>query len=117
MSALGFYSLSSAFCHNLLCVPVQARVMDNGFSRMLLQEVSGQEPYHIITFNKFSVFIKEEAAVEIPIPGNSHVRLNFQYLLNDFLSVFRKHRIRYPIRKISIRLHQHFREMDRQMFL
>ena len=40
---------------------------------MLLEEVRGKKTDKIIPFDEASIFIKEKAAVKIPVPGNAKI--------------------------------------------
>lgn len=67
-------SLAGILCAYVDGVPSQARVMDDLGAWFLLEEAFGKQADDVVALDEFAAFIEEEAAVEIAIPGDTHVR-------------------------------------------
>ena len=53
--------------------------MDNFRTRIFLQERFCQQADNVVTLNKLPGLIKQEAAVEITVKGDAHIRAVFDH--------------------------------------
>ncbi len=62
-------------------IPEDARIVNDDFSGMPLEKIGCKQSYHVAAFYEFPVFIDEEAAVKVSVPGDPEICFFFEYLL------------------------------------
>ena len=103
MTALAADRIAPFTGNDVLCIPDQARVKEDLGTGMLLEEVRGKKTDKIIPFDEASIFIKEEAAVKIPVPGNAKIGPFPADSVAGGSTVLNKGRIRNSIGEMSVR--------------
>ena len=116
MTALAADRIAPFTGNDVLCIPDQARVKEDLGTGMLLEEVRGKKTDKIIPFDEASIFIKEEAAVKIPVPGNAKIGPFPADSVAGGITVFNKERIRNSIGEMSVRRVIKIRKVTGQVF-
>src|SRR5690606_37428460 len=75
VAGLRLHGLATVLLDNRERVPGQARVMDDAGALFTPQEYLGQQAYEVITFDEGALFVEEETAVEVAVPGEADVGL------------------------------------------
>ena len=73
MPSLTLYRMTAIFLRNLDGIPSQARIVNDLRAGLFLKETLGEKPNNIITLDEGRALIEEEAAIEIPIPGDADI--------------------------------------------
>ena len=86
-------------------IPNQPGVMNYSLlSLSPLQYSLGKQPHKVISFNKSSLFIKQEAAVKVAVPGNTNIRFLLYNCPCCIFPVAWQQRIGNTVRETAIRL-------------
>jgi len=88
MTGLALYGPATILFGNFLSIPDQPRIVDNRRTGLDFQLRLGQEPDDVIAFDEAAIFVKEEAAVEIAIPGDAEVGAALLDRIDRRLTVF-----------------------------
>ena len=83
-------------------VPSQAWVVDDLAAWVLFQEHFGQQADQVVTLDEATLVVEEEAAVEVAVPGDTHVGAVFQQGLAGQLAVFRQQRVGHAIGEVAV---------------
>ena len=83
-------------------------------ARRCPEKCLSHEANNVVSFNKLSFFIKEEASVTIAVPCYSQISMVFKHRLGGNSSVFRENRIGNAVGKRTVRFGEHGHEFDRQ---
>ncbi len=75
MPRLRHHRLAAAAGHDVHRVPCQTRVVDDFRPRLFLQERFRQQADNVVPLDKRRLVIEQEAAVEVAVKGDTHVRL------------------------------------------
>src|SRR6187402_2476642 len=81
MTGFGLHGDASKLLHHCFGVPDETRIMNDLAAGMFDEERFGQQADDVITFDKSALFVKKEAAIEITIPRNAHIRIVCDYCI------------------------------------
>ena len=115
MSALTAHWHTAVTLQNSFGVPGKARVEHNLCTRLLVQENLRQQTYDVIALDKICLLIKEEATVEVTIPGNTQIRTALAYNLGRSLTVGQQQRVRHTVGEGAVRRFVQCDKFKRQM--
>ncbi|SAJ11139.1 Uncharacterised protein [Klebsiella aerogenes] len=107
MPGLRHHRLAAAAGHDVHRVPRQARVVNDFRPRLLLQERFRQQADNVVPLNKRRLVIEQEAAVEVAVKGNPHIRLMRAHRVGGVLTALRQQRVRDTVREMAVRLVMH----------
>ena len=111
------HRLTTARLDHLDGVPGQARIMHHLAARLAAQQHRGQQAHDVIALDETALFVEQETAVEVAIPGYAEVRLVGLDGLDGGRAVLLQHRVRDAVRKCAVRLVVHLDELERQVRL
>ncbi len=69
MAGFALYRLATVLRNQFDRIPGQARIIDNTFAGILLQQLRPQQSDNVIAFDIAAVMIEQKAAVKITVPG------------------------------------------------
>ena len=81
------------------------------------QQRLGHEAHQIVALDKASLFIKEEAAVKVAVPGQAHVGAVVAHRLGRGVPILRQQGVGDAVGKSRVRLMVHLDEPEGQMLL
>lgn len=73
MSPLRFDGHTSIETADLFRIPEDTRIVNDDLSGMPLEKIGCKQSYHVATFYEFPIFIDEETAVKVSIPGDPEI--------------------------------------------
>ena len=76
--------------------------MDDLRARIFFEERFCQQADDVVALDKLPFFVEQEAAVEIAIKGNTHVRTVFDNRITRIVAAFRQQRIRNTVGEIAV---------------
>ena len=83
-------------------------------ARMPLERPLGQQPDEVVALDERPALVKEEASVEIAVPGDAKVGLLGHDGGGGHRPVLEQHGIRHPIREVAVRRVVELDELKRQ---
>src|SRR5256885_5361813 len=86
--------------------------MHDARAGLLLEEALRQEPDQIVPLDELPALIEEEAAVVVPVPGETDVRAGATHHIGGGGAVFLPHRVRHPVREGAVGLVVHLDELE-----
>src|SRR5208282_3822057 len=89
--------------------------MDDACTRLAAQEILSEQTDQVVTLDECPGFVKEEAAVEVTVPGQPDVGAVTSYRIGGALAVLLDHRIGHPIRERAIGIVVNLDELEWQM--
>ena len=98
-------------------VPHQPGVVHHPPGSLQLEEGRRQQPHHVVALDKIPVLVKEEAAVEIAVPGDAHVGPVLAHGIDRRRAVLRQQRVGYAVGEIAVRLVMQLDELEGQVRL
>ncbi|VAU34750.1 Uncharacterised protein [Klebsiella variicola] len=107
MPRLRHHRLAAAAGHDVHRVPRQPRVVNDFRPRLLLQERFRQQTDNVVPLDKRRLVIEQEAAVEVAVKGDTHVRLMCTHRVGGVLAALRQQRVRDTVREMAVRLVMH----------
>ena len=115
MATLAAYRHTAVTLQNSFRIPGKARVKHNLRTRLLVQENLRQQADNIIALDKICLLVKEEAAVEVAIPGNTQICTALTYNLGRSLTVRQQQRVGHTVREGAVRSFVQRNKLKRQM--
>ena len=113
VSGLGLHGAAARRRHHVLRVPYDAGIMDDRGPRLLGQKGLGQQTHDIFPRNEAPRVIEQEAAVEIAVPGNAHIRPGGNDRCCGGRLVFGQQRVGNAVRERPVRVVMHPNEAQR----
>ena len=91
--------------------------MHDAATRVLRQNAFRKQTDDVVALDECASLIEQEAAVEVAVPRDTHVRAMLEHRVTRNILVFQQHRVRDPVRKRPIRFVMHLDEFERQVCL
>ena len=99
-------------------VPGEARIVhDLAAARLAAQQHRGQQPDDVIALDEAALLIEEEAAVEIPVPGEPEIRAVGADRRDGRRAILLDHGVRDAVGKAAVGLVVDLDELERQVRL
>ena len=117
MTRLALHRTAAGPLDDLDRVPGQARIVDDRSAGATLEQRLGQQADQVIPLDEAPRLVKEEAAVEIAVPGDADVRACSSDRLGRDLPVLRQQRVGDATGDIAVGLVQHLDEVKREVRL
>ena len=83
---------------------------------MFLQKRLRQQSDNVVAFDKPTRCIEEEAAIEVPIPGDAQIGVVRPDRIDGGLTVFNQQWIRHTIGEVTIGVMMNLDELERQLW-
>ena len=98
----GLHGAAARLCDDILRVPDDPRVVDDGCARVFGQERLGQKPDQIFAVDEGAGVVEEEATIEVAIPGNAEVSACGAHSRCGYWTVFGQKRVRDSLREGAV---------------
>ena len=85
-------------------VPGEARIVHHLAAGLAAQQHRGQQPHDVVALDETALLIEEEAAVEVPVPGDAEIRAVRADGLDGGRAILLEHGIRDAVREVAVRL-------------
>ncbi len=96
-------------------VPGQAGVVDDFAAAGFAQELVGEQTNNVIALDKTTVFVEEEAAVVVAVPGNAHGGTFCDNGVSGGGAIFRQNRIGDAVGEMAVGFMVYFYEFEGQV--
>ncbi len=117
MARLALHRLAAEFAHDVLRIPDQPRIVDDARAGVAREKGRRQQTDDVVALDESALLVEKEAAVEVPIEGDSQVRSGTPYSIAGDLAILLEHRVRHAVREVAVRLVIDLSEVKRQLRL
>ncbi|CCK15078.1 conserved hypothetical protein [Cronobacter universalis NCTC 9529] len=104
--------------HHVNGVPGQTRIVNDLRAGVFFEERFGQQTDNVVALDKLPGFVEQEAAVEIAVKGDAHIRAMFDNRVAGVVAALRQQRVRNTVREVAVRgvvnlneLHRHVQRL------